>query len=176
MTNNETWLIVEDDPVFSSLLLRRLTKKGITAVHAEDSFEALQLANKYRPQKVLLDLKLAEESGLALLPELLSLLPEVKVLILTGYASISTAVTAIKMGAYNYLPKPASTEEIIAALSQDDSKQPEFKPLSPEELEWEHLHKVLAENQGNISATARELGMHRRTLQRKLAKKRAPRS
>jgi two-component system response regulator RegA len=123
---------------------------------------------------VILDLRLATESGLHLIAPMKSAWPLARILLLTGYASIATAVEAIKLGATHYLAKPAGVEEILAALGRAegdaDAELPEA-PLSVDRLEWEHIQKVLAEHDGNLSATARALKMHRRTLQRKLAKR-----
>jgi two-component system response regulator RegA len=117
-------------------------------------------------------------SGLALVRELTRLRRDMRIVVLTGYGSIATAVEAIKLGATYYLAKPAAPDEIVAALgreARDPSLPVSAEPLSVDRLEWEHIQKVLAEHQGNISATARALKMHRRTLQRKLAKKPVPR-
>ena len=100
-------------------------------------------------------------------------MPQAKIVILTGFASIPTAVEAIKLGAYNYLHKPATVKELLHAFSAESNSEPtaiEETPMSVERLEWEHIQRVLHENEGNISSTARALGMHRRTLQRKLQK------
>jgi two-component system response regulator RegA len=124
------------------------------------------------------DLKLQESSGLDLVPQLAEMDSNMVIVVLTGYGSITTAVTAIKRGAANYLSKPVRVEEVISALGEPKPeaapKEEGYSPMSVERVEWEHIQKVLQENDGNISATARSLGMHRRTLQRKLAKK--PRS
>lgn len=109
-----------------------------------------------------------------LIPGLLALEPATRILVLTGYASIATAVEAIKLGAVNYLPKPADADQIVAALAATGGAAGAAinqRPLSVNRLEWEHIQRVLRDNDGNISATARQLGMHRRTLQRKLAKR-----
>src|SRR5690606_35559799 len=123
--------------------------------------------------KAVVDLKLAKESGLNLISELKQRQPDLEIVMLTGYSSIPTAVEAIKLGALNYLCKPADAYEIRAAFDLQLKKQLEIptKPPSVDRLEWEHIQKVLQENKGNISATARSLGMHRRTLQRKLQKR-----
>jgi len=113
-------------------------------------------------------------SGLALVDQLRRLSPAMRIVVLTGFASVATAVEAIKLGAIHYLPKPADADDIMAAFDRDAGDTAvavKNRPLSVERLEWEHIHKVLAENDGNVSATARALGMHRRTLQRKLGKK-----
>jgi two-component system, response regulator RegA len=124
----------------------------------------------------LIDLKLAHESCLDIIAALKHALPAIDIVMLTGYSSIATAVEAVKRGALNYLCKPAGIDEIIAAFSPANNNAacdntPCAQPPSIERLEWEHIQKVLLDNQGNISATARALGMHRRTLQRKLQKR-----
>jgi two-component system response regulator RegA len=113
-------------------------------------------------------------SGLALVEQLKRLDPAMRIVVLTGFASVATAVEAIKLGAIHYLPKPADADDIVAAFARDAGDAAvtvKRRHLSVERLEWEHIHKVLAENGDNVSATARALGMHRRTLQRKLGKK-----
>ncbi len=171
---NNTFLIVDDDPVFSQVISRSLTRRGYNTIVAESAEEALPLIEQHQPSLASLDLKMEGDTGLNLLPSLLKLVPDCKVIILTGYSSIATAVEAIKLGAVNYLPKPADTDEILAALKQtgaNPSQEIADKPMSVNRLTWEHIQKVLTENDGNISATARQLGMHRRTLQRKLQKR-----
>ncbi|OOV88044.1 response regulator transcription factor [Oceanospirillum linum] len=171
---NNTFLIVDDDPVFSQVMSRSLTRRGYNTIVAESAEEALPLIEQHQPSLASLDLKMEGDTGLNLLPRLLKLVPDCKVVILTGYSSIATAVEAIKLGAVNYLPKPADTDEILAALKQtgaNPSQEIADKPMSVNRLTWEHIQKVLTENDGNISATARQLGMHRRTLQRKLQKR-----
>jgi two-component system response regulator RegA len=124
---------------------------------------------------VVLDLNLNGSSGLALIPQLLAINPACRIVVLTGYASITTAVDAIKLGAVQYLAKPVEIEAILAAFESDDDPDLDLvapdEPLSVDRLEWEHIQRVLNENDGNISATARALKMHRRTLQRKLSKR-----
>ena len=170
----KTLLIVDDDSIFSSILSRALTRRGYVALTAETASEAVLICQQHQPQQAVVDLKLETESGLNLLPQLKKANPEIQMLILTGYSSISTAVEAIKMGAVNYLCKPAGVEDILAAFD-NTAANPEIAiketPPSIDRLEWEHIQKVLAQNEGNISATARSLGMHRRTLQRKLLKR-----
>lgn len=169
-----TVLIVDDDTTFASILSKALSRRGYHVFTAENSTEAVALCQQHRPQRAVVDLKLESESGLNLLPELKQVNPDIAMLILTGYSSISTAVEAIKMGAINYLCKPAGVEDILAAFD-NTAPNPETTiketPPSVDRLEWEHIQKVLTENNGNISATARSLGMHRRTLQRKLLKR-----
>lgn len=166
-------LIVDDEPVFTQVLARALSKRGYEVREAHDANEALALVQSFQPQRVTLDLKMIDCSGLQLIPELLKAQPALNIIVLTGYSSIATAVQAIKLGATNYLCKPANAEEILAAFEGQTSEavMVEETPISVNRLEWEHIQKVLAENDGNISATARALGMHRRTLQRKLYKR-----
>ena len=170
----ETLLLVDDDEAFLSVMGRALRRRGFDVVTAATAADALAQAREHRPTKAVVDLKLGGDSGLDLVPELKALDPEMAIVVLTGYASIATTVTAIKRGAANYLPKPASVDEVVRAFDGVDAAPPaedEYSPLSVERLEWEHIQKVLQEHDGNISATARALGMYRRTLQRKLAKK-----
>ncbi|HEX4918352.1 MAG TPA: response regulator [Limnobacter sp.] len=169
-------LIVDDDPVFTGTLLRSLARMGVRAAMAHNRDEAMALARQHAFSDVVLDLNLGEQSGLALLAPLRAALPNANLLMLTGYASIATTVQAIKLGADNYLAKPTTTAAILKALDQDASPDQRDVaqgdvPMSVSRLEWEHIQRVLAEHQGNVSATARALNMHRRTLQRKLAKR-----
>lgn len=167
------FLIVDDDPVFSRVLARSLTRKGYQTQVASDLQTAIFLAETEQFDLASVDLKLDQESGLQLIPRLRALQPHLRILMLTGYASIATAVEAIKLGADHYLPKPADTEQILQALlgqACTAEAAPPSEPMSVSRLEWEHIQKVLLEQEGNISATARALNMHRRTLQRKLAK------
>jgi len=166
-------LLVDDDETFCMVLNNALKRRGYAVVTATNSATALDLANLHQPTYAVVDLRIGEESGLALVENLVQSNPEISIVMLTGYASIATAVQAIKLGAKHYLTKPADADEIIASLVNDGENQsiaPAEQPLSPKRLEWEHLQKVLMDNDGNISATARALGMHRRTLQRKLQK------
>jgi len=124
---------------------------------------------------VVLDLSLGGTSGLALIEPLLDINPDCRIVVLTGYASIATAVDAIKLGAVQYLAKPVEVDAIVAAFDAaerpETAELPEIEPLSVDRLEWEHIQRILREHEGNISATARALKMHRRTLQRKLSKR-----
>ncbi|MCL2525047.1 MAG: response regulator [Betaproteobacteria bacterium] len=173
-TTSEVTLVIDDDPSFNSILVRTLERRGLPAHGSLTPEAALDLARREAPGRVILDLNLAGSSGLALIPELLAINPDCRIVVLTGYASITTAVDAIKLGAVQYLAKPVEIEAIIAAFADDgpdfDLPAPDA-PLSVNRLEWEHIQRVLRENDGNISATARALKMHRRTLQRKLAKR-----
>ena len=167
-------LLVDDDPTFCRVLGLALHRRGFTVVTVYDSMTALQSAAADPPEYAVVDLNLAGDSGLLLIPKLLALEPATRIVVLTGYASIATAVEAIKLGAVNYLPKPADADQVVIALTASASEAPtpvNARPLSVNRLEWEHIQRVLRDNNGNISATARQLGMHRRTLQRKLAKR-----
>lgn len=173
---NASWhvLLVDDDGVFRATLANALTRRGHRVSQAGDVASALRCAQAQAPDAVVLDLRLADESGLRLIEPLLQAHPHARILLLTGYASIATAVEAIKLGAVHYLPKPASVEQIMTALGREDGDPdvaPAEAPLSVDRLEWEHIQQVLTAHDGNLSATARALKMHRRTLQRKLAKR-----
>ncbi len=171
---NEKILVIDDDPIFNAILVRTLERYGLTALGALDANSARQLAEETRAARIVLDLNLNGSSGLALIPELLAINPDCQIVVLTGYASIATAVDAVKLGAIQYLAKPAEIEAILSAF--EASAGPDFdlpiseEPLSVDRMEWEHIQRILSENEGNISATARALKMHRRTLQRKLSK------
>ena len=166
-------LLVDDDLTFCGVLQKALSKRGFE-VHAATDVEAgIELAESSEPEYAVIDLRIGQESGLVLVKKLHELDANTRIVMLTGFASIATAVEAIKLGAVHYLAKPADIDEIVSALHKDQGD--EFveikdKPLSVRRLEWEHLQKVLVEHGGNISAAARALGMHRRTLQRKLDK------
>lgn len=168
-------LVIDDDPSFNAILVRTLQRRGHTAQGILDAANALDALRDSGAERVVLDLNLNGSSGLALIPQLLAINPECRIVVLTGYASIATAVDAVKLGAIQYLAKPVEIEAILSAF--EDDGEPDFdvnapdEPLSVDRLEWEHIQRVLNENEGNISATARALKMHRRTLQRKLAKR-----
>ncbi|MBN3563889.1 response regulator transcription factor [Aliamphritea spongicola] len=174
MSDTPTFLIVDDDETFTHVLSRALKRRGFEPLVANSAEQAGPLLSRQVPDYATLDLKMDGASGITLIPELIRLNPQIKILILTGYASISTAVEAIKLGAKDYLTKPADADEILAKLNHsepDPNIDIAEKPMSVGRLEWEHIQKVLGEHDGNISATARALGMHRRTLQRKLVKR-----
>ena len=170
----ERILLVDDDADFLAALARGLSLRGYVVLTAASEETALALARAHRPDYFVVDLKLAGASGLDLIPKLREAAPASRILMLTGYASIATAVDAVKRGADTYLAKPAGTAEILRALEAralTSLPAESAQPLSLPRLEWEHIQRVLAEHGGNISATARALKMHRRTLQRKLAKR-----
>jgi len=166
-------LIVDDDEVFCEVLSEALTKRGYNVSTAHNVDNGLIAARKEPPEFAIIDLKMPGKSGLEMVTELKKLDEHTRMVVLTGYASISTAVEAIKLGAIHYLSKPADADEIVAAFYRGEGNKDipiRSKPLSVGQMEWEHIHKVLNECGGNISETARRLNMHRRTLQRKLAK------
>lgn len=166
-------LVVDDDENFRATLARALAKKRFTVLTAASVTEAVDLARRQPPDYAVIDLKIDRESGLDCLQPLRLINPDIRMLILTGYSSIATAVSAIKKGALNYACKPLGVDEILAILVDGNEPQalPVEEPVSVDRLEWEHIQRVLDDNGGNISATARRLGMHRRTLQRKLLKR-----
>jgi two-component system response regulator RegA len=167
-------LVVDDDEVFCEVLADALTDRGYLVATAHDIAKGLLQARRTDPEYAVIDLRIGQESGLVLAEKLHAMDENTRIVMLTGYASIATAVEAIKLGAVHYLAKPADADEILAALHKDegDSSVPvSDNPLTVKRLEWEHLQKVLNECDGNISAAARKLRMHRRTLQRKLSKR-----
>ncbi|MCM0614122.1 response regulator [Marinobacter sediminum] len=171
MSDSLPWLLIDDDAAFLQVLQRSLARHGIEATGATSHTEALQALEGQRFARCVLDLNLAGESGLKLLPDLLAKQADLDVLVLTGYGSIATAVEAMRRGAVNYLCKPVTVNQLIAGFdSLELSPDLRSEPPSVEEMEWEHIQRVLNEQAGNVSATARALNMHRRTLQRKLQK------
>ena len=169
-----TLLIVDDDEIFCEVLADAMTDRGYEVATAHTIASGLEQAERLEPEYAVIDLRIGTESGLVLAEKLHAMDENTRMVILTGYASIATAVEAIKLGAVHYLTKPADADEILAGLHKDegDASIPvSDNPLTVKRLEWEHLQKVLNECDGNISAAARKLRMHRRTLQRKLAKK-----
>jgi len=169
-------LLVDDDATFCDVLARALKKRGFAVTMAHSVEQALPLAEANPPEYAVVDLKMGGASGLALVRALHHLDPATRIVVLTGYASIATAVEAVKLGATQYLAKPANADEIVAAFGHRPGIElpVDTQITSVERLEWEHIQRVLYEHDGNISATARALNMHRRTLQRKLAKRPAP--
>ncbi len=167
-------LLVDDDTVFTSVMARGFARHGFSTLTCASADEAIAACAEFQPSHILLDLNMPGTSGLVALPQLLQQAPEAKLVVLTGYSSIATAVEATKAGALNYLCKPAALADVLAAFGDGEARaaaEVSSDPISVERLEWEHINRVLQDNGGNISATARALGMHRRTLQRKLQKK-----
>jgi two-component system response regulator RegA len=171
-------LIVDDDATFRAVLERAMRRRGFAVEAAADVEHAIAVARRWAPTHAVVDLRMPGASGLALLPELRRLGDDaLRIVVLTGYASIPTAVEAIKLGATHYLAKPADADDIVAAFASDagDPSTPiRERPPSIDRVERDHIHHVLTAHGGNVSATARALGMHRRTLQRKLSKRVSP--
>jgi len=169
-------LLVEDDAAFARTLARSFERRGYQVLHAVSAEEVAALLKVHRPQYAVMDLKLAgNASGLSCVQMLHQHHPEALIVVLTGYASIATAVEAVKLGACHYLAKPSNTDDIEAAFGRlEGNTEVELtaRPTSIKTLEWEHIHEALAEADFNISEAARRLGMHRRTLARKLEKRR----
>jgi len=173
-TDKPRLLLVDDDETFCSVLKSALEKRHYEVLVANNVTDGMLLAERDLPEFAVIDLRIGFESGLELVKKLISLDDNTQIVMLTGFASIATAVEAIKLGATHYLTKPANADEIVNALNKnegDSSVTISENPLSIKRLEWEHLQKVLMQHEGNISAAARALSMHRRTLQRKLDKK-----
>lgn len=171
---NPSLLIVDDDTVFCGVLAKAMTKRGFQVTCAHSIEDALGLCESAVAEYAIVDLKLSNESGLVLVEKLKALDQGTRIVMLTGYASIATAVEAIKLGATHYLAKPVDADEIMAAFertSGDSELSISANPLSVGRLEWEYIQRILSENDNNVSVTARILNMHRRTLQRKLAKR-----
>ena len=182
--NDTNILIIEDDEVLSAALKRRLEKFTFECYISNNSNDALLLCHKISPQIILLDMHLKQENGLDLIPLLRAAQPKTKIILITGFGSIATAVKAIKLGADDYLAKPVDTQTLLKVikgeaenlhfehnLKTDVSLTNESNTLSTDQIEWEHINQVLKVNEGNVSAAARQLSMHRRTLQRKLKKR-----
>jgi two-component system response regulator RegA len=169
-------LVVEDDDAFARTLQRSFERRGYRVLRAASLEDVKVLLDEQDPSHAVVDLKLAgDASGLACVQWLHEVDPELVIVVLTGYASIATAVEAIKLGARNYLAKPANTDDIEAAFARaqgDAEVGLTERQTSIKTLEWERIHETLAETGFNISETARRLGMHRRTLARKLEKQR----
>lgn len=171
-------LVVDDDEPFRARLVRALADRGLEARGAKDADEALALARADSPELAIVDLRMPGASGLALVKDLLAVDPATRVVVLTGYGSIATAIDAIRLGAAHYLTKPADVDEILAAFDRAPATDPDAPSASQSpatvpslaRVEWEHIQRVLADCGGNVSQAARLLGIHRRSLQRKLSK------
>ncbi|EIT67964.1 MULTISPECIES: response regulator transcription factor [Hydrocarboniphaga] len=175
--NERLLLIVEDDAAFARTLKRSFERRDWRVILATSLEEARELLRTHAPTNAVVDLKLGTESGLAVVQALHQHDADMLIVVLTGFASIATAVEAIKLGASNYLVKPSNTDDIEAAFSRTPGEVDipvAARPTSIKTLEWERIHETLAETGFNISETARRLGMHRRTLARKLGKRFVP--
>lgn len=169
-------LLVDDDGPLRRSLTRALERRGFAVLSAEGLAEGRMLAREHRPEFAVLDMRLAEGSGLDLLKVLRELRPEIRIVIVTGYGNIATAVAAIKAGAVDYLAKPVDADDVVAALLRTGQglPPPRENPMSADRVRWEHIQRVFEQCNRNVSETARRLNMHRRTLQR-ILNKRAPR-
>jgi two-component system, response regulator RegA len=169
-------LLVDDDAPLRRSLTRALERRGFEVLPAEGLAEAEEHARRRRPEFAVLDMRLAEGSGLDLVHTLRTLRPDVRIVIVTGYGNIATAVAAIKAGAVDYLAKPVDADDVVNALlrSGEGLPPPPDNPMSADRVRWEHIQRVFEQCNRNVSETARRLNMHRRTLQR-ILNKRAPR-
>lgn len=168
-------LLVDDEEHFRDRLARALTRRGHQVLAAGDYAGAMAVLANENPELAVVDLRMPGPSGLELVKAALAARPQLKIVVLTGYGSIATATEAIRLGAINYLPKPADAEEILAAFTlraADPVDEPEEDISTPSlaRAEWEHINRVLTDCGGNISEAAKRLQLHRRTLQRKLSK------
>ena len=173
---DKSLLIVDDDKAFLSRLARAMEARGFSVTAASSVAEGLQAVSETPPAFAIIDMRLSDGNGLDVISDLKSRRPDVRAIILTGYGNIVTAVTAIKLGAFDYLAKPADADEIFNALmaTQHDKAMLPENPMSADRVRWEHIQRIYELCGRNVSETARRLNMHRRTLQRILAK-RAPR-
>ena len=175
--SNPTILVVDDDATFRTRLVRALSTRGYQTLEAGDVDTAIARAKQLKPARAIVDLRMPGKSGLDLISALMEIDDEIQILVLTGYGSIATAVEAVRRGAIDYLNKPVDTEQILAVFDRDRenaatstaTELTESKP-SLARVEWEHIQRVLSDCGGNISEAARQLGIHRRSLQRKLSK------
>ena len=175
-TPDRSLLIVEDDKQFLQRLARAMETRGFAVRTAESVSEGLQQVEAAAPAFAVVDMRLGDGNGLDVISALKKRRPEARGIVLTGYGNIATAVTAVKLGAVDYLSKPVDADEIAAALLANEERKPEApaNPMSADRVRWEHIQRIYELCGRNVSETARRLNMHRRTLQRILAK-RAPR-
>lgn len=171
----DTILIVDDEDLFRNRMQRAFESRGFTVYSAANYDEAIKIIKEDKPKLAVVDMKMPGKSGLELIRDALLIDPELKMVVLTGYGSIATAADAVKLGAIFYLPKPADVGDILNAFNRNpeveiDNQPDDFMAPSLARTEWEHINRVLADCGGNISETAKRLGIHRRTLQRKLYK------
>jgi two-component system response regulator RegA len=170
---DKSLIIVDDDNPFRERLSRAMEKKGFTVSQAESVKNAVDIVRAKKPAFAVVDLRLADGNGLEVVKEIQKLKINSKIVMLTGYGNIPTAVAAIKEGAIDYLAKPADAEDVEKALLADPNKKanPPENPMSADRVKWEHIHRVFELCNRNVSETARRLKMHRRTLQRILSKR-----
>ncbi len=173
---SHSYLLVDDDAVFRERLARALRKRGCEVATAANADEAIEAARVNSPERAVVDLRMPGRSGLELVRELLAIDPATQIVVLTGYGSIGTAIDAIRLGATYYLSKPADVIDLLAAFERGtqpadaNSNTGQVAAPSLARTEWEHIQRVLADADGNVSEAARRLDMHRRSLQRKLQK------
>jgi two-component system response regulator RegA len=174
MNERALLLVVEDDEALRGRLVRAFEQRGFEVRAAATADAARSSVAEETPELVVLDLRVGDDNGLDLIPVLKEADPATRIVVLTGYGSIATALEAVRRGATHYLTKPADADEILAAFARDAGETPSsaslLQPMSLDRVEWEHINRVLVECGGNISEAARVLGLHRRSLQRKLAK------
>ncbi len=176
LTTDPSLLLVDDDAAFLTRLERAMTKRGFTVRIASSVAQGLEAVAQHPPAYAVVDLRLEDGNGLDVVSALHQKRPDARAVVLTGYGNIATAVTAVKLGAVDYLSKPADADDVINALlaTGEDRPEPPENPMSADRVRWEHIQRVYELCDRNVSETARRLNMHRRTLQRILAK-RAPR-
>lgn len=169
---SERILVVDDDRVLRERLARALGDRGFEVSAAADADGALAEAARAKPDRAVVDLRMPGRSGLDLVRDLREEFPDIEIVVLTGYGSIASAVDAMRLGAINYLSKPADADDVLAAFDGEGAGEgePGVEAPSLARAEWEHINRVLSDCDGNISEAARRLGLHRRSLQRKLAK------
>ena len=175
IVGDRSLLIVEDDKLFLQRLARAMESRGFTVRTAETVADGLREVENAPPSFAVIDMRLTDGNGLDVISALKQRKPEARGIILTGYGNIATAVTAVKLGAFDYLSKPADADEVVAALlaNAETKATPPENPMSADRVRWEHIQRIYELCDRNVSETARRLNMHRRTLQRILAK-RAP--
>ncbi len=166
-------LVVEDDNAFRKILVNAFRDRGYDAEGVADAAAAIKAAEQDSPEMAVVDLRLPDQSGLEVVRRLKAIDPSTTIVVLTGYGSIATALESVRLGAAHYLTKPTDADRILAAFQHGLAARPRDLPTDPPSLarvEWDYLNRVLTDCDGNISEAARQLGMHRRSLQRKLAK------
>lgn len=176
LSGDRSLIIIDDDHAFLTRLARAMEQRGYDVRTADTVAKGIELIEENAPAYAVIDMRLADGNGLDAITRLKELRPEARGIILTGYGNIATAVTAVKLGAFDYLAKPADADEIHAALiaSAEERVEVPENPMSADRVRWEHIQRIYEACNRNVSETARRLNMHRRTLQRILAK-RAPR-
>ena len=171
--SDKSLLIVDDDNPFRERLARAMEKKGFVVSQAEGVKKGIEVVKSKKPAFAVVDLRLEDGNGLEVVKQIQNTNPESRIIMLTGYGNISTAVAAIKEGAIDYMAKPADADDVEKALLANPNKKPEppENPMSADRVKWEHIHRVFELCNRNVSETARRLKMHRRTLQRILSKR-----